>query len=279
MAVVTSVFILKNRTMSDLNKNGRQEWLRGDQPDEGADEFARHAARGRAELPSEADARELMEELDGFFAARFGTAAEAEAGGAAAGAKEVASQEQGYARIRKLRRLYAVAAAILLLVAAGSWWITRAPAYDATLVFAEVFSPYGNDLGGRTMGGADAPPANPLAEALLAYDRRDFAAAATAFEGYFLAPPTGTAPAAAPKIQLYYGISLLGAGRVATALTVLDALRSDPTNGPPARWYHALALLRDGQTAAARTALTTVSANPNSPFQRQAIELLPRLPL
>lgn len=278
MAVVTSVYILKTWTMSDLNKAGREEWLRGDKPDAEADDFALHAARGREELASEAEAKELMDELDGLFAARFGKAEEANDTGAAAGAKETASQGNGQARIRKLKRLYAVAAAILLLVAAGSWWITQTPAYNAEVVFADAFTPYPNDLVERTMGGADAPADAPLKEALLAYDRGEFAAAATAFEGYFLAPPTGTAPATAPKIQLYYGISLLGAGRAATAIPVLDALRNDPANGPPATWYHALALLREDQAETARTALTKISKDNTSPFQQQALKLLPRLP-
>jgi len=264
--------------MSDQNKNGREDWLRGDKPTADADDFARHAARGREELASEAEAKELMAELDGLFAARFGEAAGANNEGGAAGAKEAASPKKGQARIRKLERLYAVAAAILLLVGVGSWWITQTPAYNANVVFAEVFSPYANDLSGRTMGGDEVLTDDPLAGALLAYDRGDFAEAATAFEGYFLAPPTDTAPATAPKIQLYYGISLLGAGRVVTAIPVLEALRNNPNTGPPATWYHALALLRDGQTLAAHTELTAISQDNNSPFQQQALKLLPRLP-
>jgi len=278
MVVVTSVYILKKWTMSDLNKTGREEWLRGKKPAANADDFTRHAARGREELASETEAKELITELDGLFAARFGEVAKHNDEGAAAGAKEAASQGGGQARIRKLERLYVVAAAILLLVAAGSWWITQTPTYNADVVFADAFTPYPNDLIERTMGGEDAPADNPLNDALLAYDRGEFGAAATAFEGYFLAPPTGTAPATAPKTQLYYGISLLGAGRAATAIPVLAALRNDPANGPPATWYHALALLRDGQTKTAHASLIAISQDNTSPFQQQALKLLPRIP-
>jgi hypothetical protein len=273
--------------MSNPNKQDREGWLRGEEPDAQADEFARHAAQGRKELGSEAEASDLLNELDGLLAKRFGAAEvgkqvtnpTSSQGGApiAIGAgEEVRSKPP--ASVRRLGRLYAAAAAILLLIAAGSWWLTQTATYDANDVFAETFTPYANDLSGRTMGDDTTTIGGRLGEALLAYDRRDYPAAVSAFEAHFLAPPTSIAPATAPQIQFYYGISLLGTGQAQTALPVLDALRTDATYGDPADWYHALALLRDGQTAAARSSLQDIANDTNSPFRAKATALLPSLP-
>lgn len=271
--------------MSNPNKQDREGWLRGEEPDAQADEFARHAAQGRKELSSEAEAQDLLNELDGLLAERFGAAdtgknltppAAAQGGAAAGAAEEVRSRPP--AKVRRLGRLYAAAAAILLLIAAGSWWLTQATPYDAGAVFAESFSPYANELSGRTMGDDTTALGGRLGEALLAYDRRDYPAAVTAFEDHFLAPPTSVAPATAPQIQLYYGISLLGADQAQTAISVLEALRSHPTYGDPANWYYALALLRNGQTTAARAALQNIAEDTNSPFRTRATAVLPSLP-
>ncbi len=266
--------------MSNPNNPERDAWLRGDQPGGADDEFARHAARGRQELANEAEAANLLNELDGLLAERFGSAPQqvtnptASVGGAA-GAEEAPTESRPPAKVRRLGRLYAAAAAILLLVAAGSWWITQQPTFDAEVTFAEAFTPYANELSGRTMGGGDTTAAlgGPLAAALLAYDRRDYPAAAAAFEAHFTAPPTSLAPATAPQIQLYYGISQLGANQATAAIPVLGALRNDPNYGQPATWYHALALLRSGQTAAARTSLQDIMNDNSSPFRDRAKDL------
>ncbi len=260
------------------NKN-RQHWLKGDAPDNEADEFARHAARGREELGSEAEAKELMNELDGLFAARFGVSEAAADEGAAAGAKEVPLKGKAETKVRRLGRYYAAAAAILLLVAAGSWWVSQQNTPSPEALYAEAFSPYANDLSGRTMGSNQPTASTVLDEANLAYDRRDYAAAAEGFGRYLTALPTSPAPAAAPeKVRLYYGISLLAANQPAAAKTELEALMNDPATGPPAAWYHALAQVRLGQLNEARTALTAIANNENSAFSNKAKQLLQSIP-
>jgi len=258
--------------MNDLNRQG---WLKGEQPEREDDAFARHAARGREELESETEARELMNELDGMFAARFGVADK----GSAAGAKEVPLKGKAEAKVRRLGRYYAAAAAILLLVAAGSWWLKTQNTLSPETLYAEAFSPYANDLSGRTMGANEPAASSALEEASLAYDRRDFAAAAKGFGRYLTAPPTPTEPAPAPeKIRLYYGISLLAANQPEAAMTELEALMNDPTTGPPAAWYHALAQVRLGQLAEAKRALTTIANDENSAFSSKAKGLLRSIP-
>lgn len=270
-----------------MNDPNRQGWLKGDQPEKDSDEFARHAACGREELGSEEEARELMNELDGMFAARFGgaqTGAGAPgsvkgAGGEHAGAKQVPLEGKVETKVRRLGRYYAAAAAILLLVAAGSWWITQQNTLTPESLYAEAFSPYANDLSGRTMGSDGPMTATILDEASLAYDRRDYAAAAEGFGRYLIAPPTSPEPAAAPeKVRLYYGISLLAANQPEAALTELETLMNDPANGPPAAWYHALAQVRLGRLAEARIELTAIANDENSAFSSRAKGLLLTIP-
>ncbi len=272
--------------MSNPNNPEREAWLRGEQPAGPADDFARHAARGRQELADNDAANDLLQELDGLLAARFGETPEkvnqpADSSGGAAGEQDVPAERRPPARIRRLRRLYAAAAAILLLIAAGSWWASQRSAFDAEAVFAETFTPYANDLSGRTMGGSDTAAAisGPLAAAMLAYDRRDYAEATDAFAAHFLAPPASLAPATAPQIQLYYGISQLGANQPAAAMITLEALKDDADYGHPANWYRALALLRNGQTARASSLLREISLNNNSPFSERARSLLANISL
>ncbi|SEQ33151.1 tetratricopeptide repeat protein [Neolewinella agarilytica] len=263
--------------MSNPNRQDRQRWIRGEEsPD--MDDFGRSADRGRKELSADVEAAELMKELDLAFAAKFGDLDKKEGsstssvGGATAGAEKDPKSHEG-ATVRRLSRLYAIAAAILLLIAAGSWWLTHQPAMDYEALYAEAFTPYANELDSRTMGGEDSPASldEKLAAASLAYDRRDYAAAATAFADYL-----ASAPAAAPaSARLYYGISLLGANKAGEAIPVFDELANNNASyRDTARWYQALALLRSQQPDAARQILTDISSSPSSPFAQRANTLL-----
>ncbi|MEM1358541.1 MAG: hypothetical protein AAGF89_10090 [Bacteroidota bacterium] len=256
--------------MSEPAGNDRRDWIRNKKPGAGADEFARMAARGREELGSEGEASELLSELDGMLAKRFGP--QANETGATAGAEKVAKQ-QTPAKVSSLRPWYAAAAAILLLLAAGYWWTTQTPAFNPEAVYAEAFSPYANELSGRSMGTPatmDSMNAT-LSAALLAYDRRDYGTAADSFAVYLR-----LAPAAAP--QLYYGISLLADEQPTAALNALRPLQSDPDYGDPARWYAALAELRTGEIVAARNRLSAIANDATSLFTTKARNLLNTLP-
>jgi hypothetical protein len=257
--------------MSDQTDQGRKAWVRGDAPQDPKDKFAQHASRGRQELGTTEEADELLNELDDMLAERYGSGADA---GAKGGDKQGES-----AKIRRLPRLYAIAATFLLLLAAGWWWSQQAQVFDAEAVYAAAFEPYANDLGGRSMGG-DEPDSlalgRTLAAAVLAYDRRDFSAAADSFALY-----RSTAPATAPNATaaaLYHGISLLAANRPTEAQAALLSLREDSTYGDPANWYLALALLRSGDTTEAKSVLRTIANNNSSPFRAAAQKLLPDIP-
>lgn len=266
--------------MSDQTDHGRKAWVRGDAPNDPKDEFARHAARGRQEIGSTKEAEDLLNELDNMLSERYGSEG-TDAGNnleSLRGAKE--SQEQSRsAKIRRLPRLYAIAATFLLLLAAGWWWSQQHSVFDAETVYASAFEPYANDLGGRVMGGNEPDSLllnRSLAAASLAYDRREFAAAADSFALY-----RSTAPASAPNapaVALYHGISLLASNRTIEARSVLQTISEDTTYGNPAKWYLALTFLRSGDNMAAKAALQAIANNESSPFQAAAQKLLTDIP-
>jgi len=265
--------------MSDQHNQGRKAWVRGDAPQDPKDKFAQHASRGRQELGAAEEADELLNELDGMLAERYGSGADAGYDPVLPRGAKGRDKQGESAKVRRLPRLYAIAATFLLLLAAGWWWSQQAPVFNAEAVYAAAFEPYANDLGGRSMGD-DEPDSlaldRTLAAAVLAYDRRDFSAAADSFARY-----RSTAPAAAPNAPataLYYGISLLAANRPTEAQTVLRPLSNDTTYGNPANWYLALALLRSGNTPEAKTVLRTIANNNSSPFRAAAQKLLPDIP-
>lgn len=260
--------------MSDQHEKHRKGWVRGEVPGEDQDEFARHAARGREELGGADEAASLLSEIDGLIGARFS--------GADAGAKigkgsseEPAAQSGVKTKVRGLGRFYAIAASLLLLMAAGWWWSRQGPTFHPETTYLAAFEPYANELTSRPMGGPvpDSPAIDRrLAAASLAYDRRDYVAAADSFALYL-----NLAPAAAPaSAQLYYGISLLAANRSSEAIPVLTALRNDAEYTNPATWYLGLAQLRAGKPAAARAILESVAAE--SPFRARADKLLEAIP-
>lgn len=264
--------------MSDQNKDGRRRWLDGEKT--GEDEFSQHADRGREELQSPDEAAQLLRELDAGFAAKFG---EATAPAETAPLRDASTNQDPTvptsAKVRNLPRLYAIAAAILLLIAIGSWWLRQqASTVDSETLYAESFETYANDLSGRTMGGTAADTDALLAAALLEYDRQDYPAAVTAFDAYFSAVPTSPAPAAAQnKARLYHGISALAANEPDKALTVLEPLRDDADLQHAVAWYRSLAFLRDGQEMEATSILTLIGNDDSSPFQERAKKLLTRL--
>ncbi|MTB53741.1 hypothetical protein [Lewinella sp. W8] len=256
--------------MAQPDNPKRDEWLRGEFPGDAArDPFGESAARGRRELDSPEEAADLLAGIEARLEAVYG--------------KPAVRKKDAPARVRSLGRWYAAAAAILLLVVAGIWWINQPATFDAETVFAETFTPYANDLSGRTMGGdeADSLTNEALQAALLAYDRRDYPAAAAAFGVYRTALPDNSAPASAPNpsaISLYYGISLLGTDEAETAAEVLEPLTDDATYGLPAKWYLALAYLRAERTDDSKNILQPLSRRNDTPFARKAADLLKTLP-
>lgn len=257
--------------MTQSDNPQRDEWLKGELSDNsGRDPFGESAARGRRELDSPEEAAELLAGIEARLEATYGS-------------DTTEQGASGSARVRPLGRWYAMAAAVLLLTVVGLWWTNQPTAFDAETIYAKTFTPYANDLSGRTMGGdeTDTTVNEALQRALLAYDRRDYAAAAAAFRAYRAAAPDETAPATAPNadaISLYQGISLLGANEAGAAATTLEPLTENATYGLPAKWYLALAYLRAERTEDSRKILEPLARRNDTPFAQKAADLLKTLP-
>lgn len=162
---------------------------------------------------------------------------------------------------RNLRQLYAIAAAVLVLLLAG-WYILRPTTYDSPEALAmATFEPYQNIVPGTVRGG----DTDPAADAYAAYDAGRFAAAATALR----------ALPATPVNRFYLGQSLMADGDFTAAATEFAELRTaDFGLAPEATYYLALARIGEGRLQEAREILTKISIDPDHLMNEDARTLL-----
>ena len=167
---------------------------------------------------------------------------------------------------RNLRRLYGIAAAVLVLLLAG-WFILRpgGSGYDSPQALAmDTFEAYENITPGGVRGGAD----DPVAQAYAAYDAGKFAEAAAALRTL---PPTAVN-------KFYFGQSLLATQEYAGAAVQFEDLRkTDFGLNRESEYYLALARLGEGKQEIAREMLLEISATGNHPLLKEASELLEKL--
>lgn len=162
---------------------------------------------------------------------------------------------------RNLRRLYAIAAAVLVLLLAG-WFVLQPRGYDSPeTLAAATFKPYRNITTGNVRGGEN----DTERAAYDAYDAGDYPTAVSLFEQL---PETDTH-------QFYYGQSLLGNENFAAAARRFDRLRNrDFGLAEESAYYLALARLGQRKTADARQLLETISATSGHAMQQPAAALL-----
>lgn len=174
------------------------------------------------------------------------------------GAKTVAINPR-----RNLRRLYGIAAAVLVLLVAG-WFIMQPRGYDSPGALAmDTFEPYTNITQGGVRGESD-----PATAAFAAYDAGRYAAAAEALAAL---PATATN-------KFYLGQSLLGQERYADAAVQFeDVRRADFGLAREAEYFLALARLGEGKAELARQLLTTISTAADHPSRAEATELLAKM--
>lgn len=171
------------------------------------------------------------------------------------------TEKAGVRPRRNLRQLYAIAAAVLLLLLAG-WFVLQPRGYESPAALAmATFEPYENITPGGVRGGEQ----DPNAAAFSAYDAGDYAAAATALREL---PPTAVN-------RFYLGQSLLATREYAAAATEFDNVRQAEFGlSQDAAYYLALARLGEGKTSAARTILAGISTQTNHPMYEKAKALL-----
>lgn len=174
------------------------------------------------------------------------------------GAKTVAMKPR-----RNLRRLYGIAAAVLVLLLAG-WWILQPTGYSSPGALAmDTFEPYANITQGGVRGDTD-----PATAAFAAYDAGRYNEAVDAFTTL---PPTATN-------KFYLGQSLLGQqDYAAAAVQFEDVRKADFGLAREAAYYLALARVGEGKTALAKELLINISGASDHPSRSDAEELLVKL--
>lgn len=164
-------------------------------------------------------------------------------------------------RSKSQRFLYGIAAAVLLLIAAG-WFILQPKGYDSPSALAMAsYVPYENITAGTVRG----DNSDPAAIAFAAYDAGRFAEAANAFSDL---------PSTAVN-KFYLAQSLLGSKDFSAAAAQLtDLTKADFGLQQESAYYLALARLGEGETEQAKQLLTEISRTNDHPMQEQASKLL-----
>ena len=162
---------------------------------------------------------------------------------------------------RNLRRLYGIAAAVLVLLLAG-WFVLQPRGYNSPEALAmATFEPYENITPGGVRGGE----ADPATAAFAAYDAGDYATAATALRAL---PPTAVN-------RFYLGQSLLATGDyAAAAVQFADVRMADFGLTLEAEYYLAVARLGEGKTGPARDLLKKIAGESSHPLTEKAQSLL-----
>lgn len=178
-------------------------------------------------------------------------------------------QDRPGARIRRFpRRLLAVAAAALLLLVAGLWYM-GGPGDRTDDYLSDYFEPYPNRAVNLTRG----TPDDLRTRAFSAYEAGEFSAALQAMEELQLNGPDDV-------LDFYRANALLAMGRAAEARPLLDRLTESPDFPLPeqARWYAALAALATEDFADARRRLERLTDSPQAFNRDQALRILEAIP-
>lgn len=150
------------------------------------------------------------------------------------------------------RKVLAVAASLLVLILVYQALMPSTSTPPATL-FAENFTPYKMVLNERSAQ-TEASATPNLAEAITAYEQKDFTKAAQIFQT--LSPPTTEKIA----FLFYQAQAEIALGNASTAIPLLEKIvaTKDHLFVEQSRWYLGLAYLQDGQSSAAQEVLAGI---------------------
>jgi TolA-binding protein len=163
-------------------------------------------------------------------------------------------------------KLFAYAAALLLVLAVGWWAMNNTGGFDAELLAMESFEPYQNITTSIVRGETDQTAETA---AFADYDAGNFAAAEIKL----------AALEKSDVNQFYLGQSLLAQEKFDEASSIFTTL-SKTTDFPLAKeagYYNALTVLGQGKVDEARNALTKISQDTTHPMQQQADKLLVKM--
>jgi hypothetical protein len=218
-----------------------------------------------AELAAElnaAEGEELRIEVENARAARMAVFA----AGAREDLAELHRRETTPAKVRRFPRWWTIAAAVLLLAMAVTWWLL--PLDEANGRYADYL--YDDPGLPVVMGTMDDPD---FAEAMTRFKQEDYRLAAADFRAL------AEGQIANDTISYYYGISTLLAGEPAAAVTPLETVARDEMSlfREKAEWMLTLAYLEAERVAEAREVLTDIRDRPGHRFHERASELIGEL--
>lgn len=165
--------------------------------------------------------------------------------------------EKGQIRQLPFRRYWAAAAMIILLVAAGLFYLPKGD----TDVFASNFEPYEDKISEDVeivlseRGAAfDVAAIEALQQGLVDYQNKEYAKAITIFEKYL---KSSTKDYKGVEVQFYLAVSYLAEGQAQKAIEQFDMLDGHPKFKwtEDADWYLALAYIKNGQNSEAQKVL------------------------
>ncbi|MEM7367134.1 MAG: hypothetical protein AAF587_00965 [Bacteroidota bacterium] len=174
-------------------------------------------------------------------------------------------------KIRSFRFLIGTSIAAAIVIVFLLWNPFGAGPTDHQALFAEHFSPYPNHL---VMVTRDTGLARTKLEHVFsAYEQERFNWVVEAI-GKLDSVDLDRIPPA--SLQLYLGVSLLGANQSNLAIEELRTLvdLGEEVYSPPAEWYLSLAYLRSGDLDKSQSTLLSITKQLHHPFRDEARELL-----
>jgi len=173
---------------------------------------------------------------------------------------EVSQWEEAYQKTQRtdhkvftLRRYYAVAATIALLIVAGIYFLRNTPP-DMDQLYAQNYVPYEDMILDR--GASSEGAQSFLIAGMEAYNHQQYALAEENLQAYLREEPTHYGAA------LYLGIAQMELNQFDEAASNFDLALQDPKFAQQAQWYLSLLYLKSQQPEKAKTTLQAIAQNP-----------------
>jgi len=217
--------------------------------------FTAQSFEGYSYLPENSSAEELLSRID----------------------KRIDDQSESSPRAirRQMPLLMRVAAAALLLLAAGIWYLNDPSADASTDLFSQYYSPLAVAIPNEGIDRGETSEysyaLSPVTEALNLYEQGDYKAANKVFASI-------PAEQKSEATNFYHSLSLLSDGEVSTAIQLLKQLETsteDIRYVENIRWYLALAYVKADQLSKAVPYLETLQNSKH--FQHKASHVLSKL--
>lgn len=241
-----------------MNRPEFLQQLNKKQASKANDKFTQQSLEGYEYLPEGISAQDLLTRID----------------------QKIDSQTKSSHRSirRQLPRLMSLAAAVLVLVVAGIWFLQdSSPTDSSTDLFSQYYTPLAVAIPNQGIDRGEPQEysyaLSPITEALHQYEQGNFKAANVVFESIPMEQKS-------EATNFYHSLSLLSAGEVASAIHLLEKLDTtaeDIRYIENIKWYLALAYVKVDQQQKALPYLEDLQESKH--FQHKANSILSKLQL